>query len=122
MAGESNRFALPPEIWHIIVESTSPSTRRNCLFVSRLFHDLSIRSLFSCIRIFLGAWEKEGTLSGGLEEGSLRADTYELNLSWDILQHIIRNPTFARVVRKLIVYPYSKGVAVFEQRELSITF
>jgi hypothetical protein len=74
---------FPVEIWAIIVEDLPPSSQRSCLSVSRLLHDIATQLLFS--RISIDLCEREGSCTR------------------DILDRIVSDRKFARLVKKLVV-------------------
>ncbi|KZT02822.1 uncharacterized protein LAESUDRAFT_729789 [Laetiporus sulphureus 93-53] len=102
---------LPPEIWRQIMRYLPNFSRRTCLFVSMLVHDLAAEILFSTVNIHFGAWEHSPTphVRGyALERARASA-------SWNILQRIRSDPQFAKYVKKVIVYSYARHHAVFER-------
>ncbi|KAH9939212.1 hypothetical protein B0H21DRAFT_757015 [Amylocystis lapponica] len=113
---------LAPEIWQIIVtggggraprlpcvEFLPRRDRRTCLSTSKLLYVIAVKIVFYYIDIHFGSWRGDTGVDEGLEER-------ELSRSWEILQHIARNPSFAANIKKLVVCPFSEGTAIFEQR------
>jgi hypothetical protein len=75
---------LPAEIWGIIVEHLPRSSQRSCLSVSRSFHDLAMRPIFSTIDLYL------------------HPESHAL----DILDRVANDREFAMLVKKLAVVAY----------------
>jgi len=108
-------FNLPLEIWTAILDHLPLSARRVCLSTNRLLHDIAVRSLFTTVHIYLGAWE---TLHDGLDDEASTPDLDEATTpdldecaiahSKEILKRIIDDPAFASIVRTLIVHAHMK--------------
>jgi hypothetical protein len=116
-----HRVDLPLELWHEIFQYLQHSQHQAVLAVSRMFHDVAIRFLFSAVKIYFTAWKADDgrSRSPSLFVRDQHQSELLLNISWEILDHIVENPSFAQVVRKVIVYASAEeGQAVFEQREL----
>jgi hypothetical protein len=115
-----HRVDLPVELWHETFRHLQRSEQRAVLGVSRIFHDIAMRFLFSTVKIYFTAWD--AYTEAGAPPSFVRT-RYEsellLNTSWEILDYIVDNSTFAQVVKKVIVYAFAQvGEAVFEQRKL----
>jgi hypothetical protein len=76
-------LGFPAEIWAMIVEDLPPSSQRSCLSVSHLLHDIAIRPLFSMIKLDL---RRNGR-----------------RCAPDMLDRIVSDREFARLVKKLVV-------------------
>ncbi|KAH9912463.1 uncharacterized protein B0H18DRAFT_1053829 [Fomitopsis serialis] len=92
---------LPLEIWQIVLSQTSPATTRKCLAVSRLFHDLAARIVFSTLRIQFGCWEASYDLLDEPFEGDRGCR------SCCVLLHTITDPVFASYVKHLHIYAFA---------------
>ncbi|KAH9939813.1 hypothetical protein B0H21DRAFT_31472 [Amylocystis lapponica] len=103
-------LTLPPEIWQIILDFLSVRARRTCLLTSKLLHDIAAKTLFSSIDIWFGLWNGDPDVK---EDSKKR----ELSRAWDILQHIVRNPSFAVNIKKVDIF-FLEESAIFEQRFL----
>ncbi|KAH9925765.1 uncharacterized protein B0H18DRAFT_1008149, partial [Fomitopsis serialis] len=90
-------------IWQIVLSQTSPATTRKCLAVSRLFHDLAARIVFSTLRIQFGCWEA----------------SYDLLTSRHcVLLHTITDPVFASYVKHLHIYAFADKFTTSEMLSL----
>jgi hypothetical protein len=101
---------LPVEVWGMIIEYLPLYDQKSCLFVSRLFHDLAIRPIFSLIKVYLGwpFWNE---------------DVVDDEVDWlkrrtlDLLDKLLSDKGFANLVKKLVVY-HSRSLSMFfEPRE-----
>ncbi|CAK5281854.1 unnamed protein product [Mycena citricolor] len=111
---------LPVEIWDMIIQNVPQHHRPTLLGVSRLFHEIALRSVFSTVKIFLVHGEP-GLLMLNTESERYVEDVsdHRFNESWDILHCIITNPLFASVVRTMSVHAFTDGPAIFEQRTVA---
>ncbi|KAH9912459.1 uncharacterized protein B0H18DRAFT_1053817 [Fomitopsis serialis] len=98
---------LPPELWQIVLSQTPSATTRECLAVSRFFHDLAARILFSTLRIHFGCWEVGYGFTKEPPEGDRGCK------SCCILLRVITDPVFASFVKELHVLAFA-DVATFE--------
>lgn len=109
---------LPPEVLAHIIHHLPREARRTCLSVSRSFHDLALRAVFSGLTIHFGAWENhyfdevkwDSCIS---EEGEAEAESeYQAQasrrneMSAEILHRIMFDPYFANAVKRLEVCAY----------------
>jgi len=84
---------LPPELWQIVLSHTPSATTRECLAVSRFFHDLAARILFSALRIHFGCWEVGYGFATEPPQGDRGCKSY------CVLLRIITDPVFASYVK-----------------------
>ncbi|CCM03452.1 uncharacterized protein FIBRA_05585 [Fibroporia radiculosa] len=110
----SRTSQLPPELWEDIIKYSTPSSLRACLSVSRLFHDLAVRFLFSTIHIQFGALSPHGLSPEEHERRVAR----NCSIGSDILCYIASKPSFAVVVKKIVVHSYMVGPYVFDRQLL----
>ncbi|KAK2463104.1 hypothetical protein APHAL10511_004759 [Amanita phalloides] len=101
---------LPPETWAEVFRNLDHPDWIQLRQVCRAFGTIGAKSLFSSIRIYLFRTDTYGALGEGLETVDEREEVIGgpakgLTVkSWEILDHITRNPNFAVLVRTLIVY------------------
>ncbi|KZT64745.1 hypothetical protein DAEQUDRAFT_586077 [Daedalea quercina L-15889] len=106
--GVSRTGNIPPEIWQMVLGSLPRHAARECLFVSKLFHDLAARLLFSTLRIRLGSWQvRLGYADEPPEEDSGHT-------SCELLLGVITNPVFASYVKYLQILASAGNDATFE--------
>ena len=111
---------IPTEIWAHIVEFVPRADQRSCLFVSRMFHDLALSRLFAHVFVHFGLWTSQ--CDGRYPSDSMTTEEHEEmqrinSISWNVLRHISRNPSFASLVKKITVRAYSASEdSVWEQR------
>ncbi|KAH9929744.1 uncharacterized protein B0H18DRAFT_173477 [Fomitopsis serialis] len=91
-------------------EPYTPATSRECLAVSRFFHDLAARTLFSTLRINFGYWE----VSYGFTDEPPASGGDRGCKSCCILLRIITDPVFASYVKELHVLAFADNGATFE--------
>jgi hypothetical protein len=110
--------ALPVEIWNKIIEYLPSAHQRDVLLVSRFFHDVAVRLLFSFIRIYFIGGDHAFTMLD-TDDAQYTQETMELLMhrSWEILNHIAQEPNFARVVRSISVHAFTSDKTIFEQRK-----
>ncbi|KAH9925772.1 uncharacterized protein B0H18DRAFT_1211335 [Fomitopsis serialis] len=99
---------IPPEIWQMVLRYLPQSTTRECLFVSRVFHDLAARSLFSTLRIQFGSWQ---FIYGVPITVPIRSSGQR---SCAALLRIITDPVFASYVKHLYILAFATNDAIFE--------
>ena len=78
-----------------------------CLSVCQAWHMISIHLLFSTVHIHFGL------------PPDFTRNTNELQLmsqSWDILDHISNNDSFARAVKNIAVFAFANGHTIFQRR------
>jgi len=98
-----------PEILTQIILLVPRETRRSCLLVSRLFHDLAVTVVFSRITIHFGAWEY------WYHNGSHSSETFRphenrrATMAADILRRITVDTGFARKLRRLGIIAHKHG-------------
>jgi hypothetical protein len=100
--------SLPIELWTSIIATSSRSTQIQCLSVCRGWHTISIHLLFSTVRIHFGL--PQDPTSSEDEEVQL------ISQSWDILDHIANDVSFARSVKNMVVFAFAKGHTIFQRR------
>jgi hypothetical protein len=115
---------LPTETWSHILQYLQYPQQIPLLHVSRAFHDISIRFLFSTIRIYLVGNESSEFLATSHGPPPLTEEIRERTMqrSWEILQHITDNPEFARVVKNVCVVAMADSHSIFEKRVFPSSF
>lgn len=106
---EHDELLLPVETWSYIAGYLPASEQLKLLHVSRLFHDIALRFVFSTVRIHLAGSDWEMTDADDIQR--------LMHRSWDILQRIIWDPGFAKVVKTLSVTAFIQGQCIFEQSQ-----
>lgn len=116
-----NYNALPPELWQEVVCHLPRSSQRACLSVSRAFHALTLRLVFTDVTVYFGAWE---TWDAESEETNQDQDAEALedertSRSFDLLHRITADSLLANSIRELEVHAFkldgTRGI--FEIRE-----
>ena len=111
---------IPTELWAQIIEFLPRADQRTCLLVSRMFHDLAISHLFAQVFVHFGLWtpQCDSRFPGESMTTEEREEMQRINsISWNVLRHISRNPSFASLVKKITVRAYSASEdSVWEQR------
>ncbi|PCH39984.1 hypothetical protein WOLCODRAFT_162004 [Wolfiporia cocos MD-104 SS10] len=96
---------MPPELWALAIQQLSHDDQRSCLGVSRMFHELAAKSLFSTVHLFLGIWETcRGPYSFDDELEYSKLYRMRSTRSCEILLHIIASPHFAAFVKTLYIH------------------
>lgn len=115
---------LPTETWTHIIQYLRYSHQMPFLHVSRAFHAITIRFVFSAIRIYFVGKESAEFLATSHGPPLPAAEVLEQNMqrSWEILQYIKDNPEFASVVRTVSVVAVADSQSIFEKRESFHTF
>ena len=115
---------LPTELWTFVVRTLPHDDQRNCLFVSKQLHDIALFFLFSKVTLYFGLWESDPFYDRWSVEPwdkeDIQAVETRANITWELLRHISRTPSFATIVKKVSVRAYAKGDRFFENRELSL--
>ncbi|KAM5537235.1 hypothetical protein V8D89_009168 [Ganoderma adspersum] len=109
MATQSLHASLPTELWYPIISGLPSLDQRTCLSVSKTFHDIASKYVFSHVAISLGLWrpfEYEIEYEDLSPEEKV-AMKRQANASYEILRHIMDTPDFARKVKKLCVRAHS---------------
>ena len=105
------RARLPVELWDLVVCTASRTEQRTCLFVSKLFHDLALPSVFGHLTLHYGIpLPEDGFYS--LPSGE-RRQKYDIQFrrNQEILNHIASVPLFAQAIRELVVCWYELYLA-----------
>ncbi|TFY50098.1 hypothetical protein EVJ58_g11191 [Rhodofomes roseus] len=103
---------LPPEVWQIVLHFTSSETIRDCLGVSRLFHDIAARKIFSSLRIRFGSLEVAYELTDKPpEDNECRTCC--------VLLRILTDTVFASYVKHLDILAFADKLAPFEMCSLT---
>ncbi|KAI6046351.1 hypothetical protein EDC04DRAFT_2630174 [Pisolithus marmoratus] len=103
---------IPIELWLMIMKLLPRKSVRSCLQVCRTWHDIALTLLFSTVKLHL--------LGSGLAFYHDCARQKQINAmllsdrTWEILDHIASNSTFARAIKFIIVYA-SAGSLTFEK-------
>ncbi|KAH9829836.1 uncharacterized protein C8Q71DRAFT_862943 [Rhodofomes roseus] len=100
---------LPPEVWQIVLSFTTFGTNRNCLSVSKLFHNLAARMLFSSLRIQFGSWRI--ALRCGPGKPSAEESFTNVCKPYDVLLRVINDPVFASYIKHVDILPFGRMVA-----------
>jgi hypothetical protein len=95
----TNQMTIPPELMTAVIQYLPRSDRRTLLSVSRYFHDVAVQFVFRTVHIYLGEWAN----LRALEWWNPPPNTTD-NRSWELLYHILYDPHFANVVRKVVVH------------------
>ena len=113
-----NVKGLPAELWaRIVLHQIPAEERRKFLLVSSSFRDLVLPVLFSNVTVCFGLWLSETSdrivtgedaeLKAALMTDEEVAEMTRLNVqACDILRHISRTPSFAKVIKKFSVRAY----------------
>ncbi|KAF7288722.1 hypothetical protein HMN09_01378200 [Mycena chlorophos] len=112
---------LPVELYAEIAGWLPSKDRHVMLGVSRQLHDVALRLIFQTIRIYF-MYGVHGSDMLHTESNRYVQETSDFcsNRSWEVLQHIIATPSFARVVRTLSVHAFTDGPQIYEHRTLSL--
>lgn len=116
--------ALPPELWQLVVDNMSSADKRACLKAFRFLHTLALRSLFSTIHLHFGCWEDfdpwlsdQSVLS---DKDYDRIDNENAEISCGIVSRIMRDPSFAALVKTMHVYMFVRKVSNVQRRKYNI--
>ncbi len=100
---------LPPEIWRLVVKNLSREDARSLLSVCTLFHELAVPSVFSHVTVRFGLWPPHDWSGDENDDTQQSKELRRSELSTcELLFHILRTPSFARVVKKLSVRAYGE--------------
>lgn len=101
---------LPLELWYLVADDLAPAQMRAFLAISQLHRSIALKVLFSHVHVFFGAPEpcEYPEMS---EEAVEQAYESTMSRTWDLLNAIRSNPSFARVVKKLTIYAFLEGEA-----------
>ena len=124
----SSHTILPTELWTLVVRNLPHEERRTCLFVSRQLHDIALFILFSRVTLYFGLWRWDEHLVWELQPWKASREPWHMEydvpkvearttLTWELLRHISRTPSFATVVKTVSVHAYALGDGLFETRE-----
>ena len=111
---------LPVELWRIILQFLHRRDLRSVFATCRSFHDMVLKLLFSTVKFHFTAWDKvqENPLFLYNPEDALLL----VNRTWEILDHIVEEPSFAHVVKRIVVHAFSPSTQnVFELREFEMS-
>lgn len=107
------QISLPTELWTQIIRGLPSFYQRICLSVSKLFHDISVRSVFASVNIRLGLvrdnyLDHDHRWCPWDDEEDAETDT-AIRYSHELLQHIAHSPggSLAQAVRYVSVRAYS---------------
>ncbi|KAF8952514.1 hypothetical protein BDZ97DRAFT_1878187 [Flammula alnicola] len=110
------RKKLPPEVWTQIIGDVPHPQLSNLLNVCSQFHDIVIRTLFSSIKVyFIGGEQGKSMLNTFHMDWVEETARKLMGKSWEILNHIRQEPSFARVVKSITVVAFSDGLSIFER-------
>lgn len=110
--------ALPPELWQLVLDEMSSADKRACLGAFRFFRTLALRSLFSTIRLHFGCWEYfHQSQSDFNNEHYNRIDDENAEISCGILSRIMRDPSFAALVKTMHIYIFIPSVSSMQRRK-----
>ncbi|KAI1787082.1 hypothetical protein LXA43DRAFT_1098578 [Ganoderma leucocontextum] len=105
---------LPTELWYRVIQSLSPRDQKTCLSVCKMHHDITIKYVFSHLIITLGLWRMDDDMESMWDINLARTAVQVIEskrvarVNYALLRHIgMRNPDFARNVKKLTVRAYS---------------
>ena len=109
MARQSLHASLPTELWYPIISGLPSLEQKMCLSVSKTFHDIASKYVFSHVTISLGLWRSfEGEIEfEDLSSEEKTAMKRQADASYETLRHIMHTPDFARNVKKLCVHAHS---------------
>ncbi|KAF9529719.1 hypothetical protein CPB83DRAFT_852050 [Crepidotus variabilis] len=114
--------ALPPEVWSHVLRESPKSSLVSLLSVCSIFHDIAVRYLFSSIKIyFVGVRRGEVMLNTNHRHWVEEVARKLMIKSWELLNHISEEPSFARVVKSLTVISFADGFSIFERMTLANT-
>jgi hypothetical protein len=107
---------LPPEIWNHVFKLIPKPNLPQLLGVCSLFHDIIIRLVFSSIKIyFIGVNRGLDMLNSYKREWVEEMAQKLMSTSWEILNHICREPRFARIVKSMTIIAFGEGLSIFEK-------
>jgi hypothetical protein len=98
---------LPLELWYLVAENTPQNQLKSFLGISRLHRSIALKLLFSSVKVFFGAPEiREIEMTSEDAE-----ELYECSMrtTWEILNAISRDPSFAQAVKKLTIYAFMEA-------------
>lgn len=101
---------LPLELWYLIAEDLRPAQLKAFLGISRMHRSIALKNLFSHIKVFFGAPELEDYPEMS-EEAAEQVYETTMSRTWDQLNAIRTDPSFARVVKKLTIHAFLEGEA-----------
>ncbi|KZP10655.1 hypothetical protein FIBSPDRAFT_962861 [Athelia psychrophila] len=102
--------SIPVELWDQVLVSLPKVTQRECAFVCRSWRRVCRRALFTVVRLSTG---------NGTEADEMDLEAFvEAAKAWEILDCMGNDPTFAPVVKTIIVLKWRFGASVFETRSL----
>lgn len=106
--------SMPVELWSQVLVSLPKVAQRECAFVCRSWRRVCRRALFTVIRLSAAAGtETDHTDTEAMEEAAK---------AWEILDCIGNDPTFAPVVKTIIVLKWRFGPSIFETRAFPFPF
>lgn len=109
---------FPPEIWTHTVSLLPISQQKLLLGVSRFFHDLALRFVFSSVKVYiLGGYRVCQMLDTNNESFAIEVEQNLMRRSWEILYRILTDTQFALLVRDMTVVAFSDFPTIFEIRE-----
>jgi len=107
---------LPPEVWDKVIGELPHLYLPPLLGVSSQFHDITIRFLFSSVKIYFIGGDRGQTMLNTFYPDWMNEVARKLMCkSWGILNHICQDHRFARVVKSITVIAYSDGLSIFER-------
>lgn len=114
---------LPPELWQEVVCHLPRSSQRACLSVSRAFHALALRLVFTDVTVYFGAWDTWDAEAEETDQDANALEDERSSRSFDLLHRIIADPLLANSIRELEVHAFKVDGkrGIFEIRELLFT-
>ncbi|RDB25117.1 hypothetical protein Hypma_007622 [Hypsizygus marmoreus] len=114
----TNTHQLPTETWTEIASYLPHAYQLPLLWVSRKFHDIALRFLFSAVKVYFVG--EQFTTMFDIESEEERDETISglMTKSWEILHCIMHNPEFAGIVKSISVFAFADSLSVFEKMSL----
>jgi hypothetical protein len=95
---------LPLELWYLVADNLNVLQIIPFLGISKIHRSIAHKLLFSDIELFFGPPELEEVEMSNKASNQLNDNT--MNRTWEILNAIRRNPSFAQVVVKLSIHTF----------------
>lgn len=93
---------IPVELWLMVMKLLPKKSVRSCLHVCRIWHDIALTLLFSTVKLhFMGP---DLAFYGDFSRQKQINAMPLTDRTWEILDHIPSNSTFARTIKYIIVY------------------
>lgn len=104
----SDRPRIPPELWGFVVTRLPADAQRQCLSVSRWFHDLVHPLVFAHITVHIGIWKAPDA-----EESHITTDVQSIKRriirNTELFHHIESSTRFAQIVKGMTVHAHNIG-------------